>query len=105
MISAWFSVEYFWCSVEMRTYCAARVRGPVSRFRAVGSLIPGHPIRAKRLGPARTLRACRAPQATAGGGEMSPTQKDRILQSDSGNSLPPPPGPGSFPEVIAEALR
>lgn len=36
---------------------------------------------------------------------MSPTQKDRILQSDSGNSLPPSPGPGSFPEVIAEALR
>ena len=35
---------------------------------------------------------------------MSPTQKDRILQSDSGNSLPPP-GSGSFAEVIAEALR
>jgi hypothetical protein len=36
---------------------------------------------------------------------MSPTQKDRILQSDSGRSLPPPPGPSAFPEVIAEALR
>ena len=22
--SAWFSVEYCWCSVDMRTYCAAR---------------------------------------------------------------------------------
>src|SRR5689334_14857995 len=25
MASAWFSVEYFWCSVDMRTYWAARI--------------------------------------------------------------------------------
>ena len=39
---------------------------------------------------------------------MSPTQKDRNLQSDSGRSIPLPPDRGdqsSFAEVIAEALR
>lgn len=39
---------------------------------------------------------------------MSPTQKDRNLQSDSGRSIPLPTGRGdqsSFAEVIAEALR
>jgi hypothetical protein len=39
---------------------------------------------------------------------MSPTQKDRNLQSDSGRSIPLPRdggGPPSFSEVIADALR
>ena len=39
---------------------------------------------------------------------MSPTQKDRNLQSDSGRSIPLPgdqAGPPSFPEIIADALR
>ncbi len=39
---------------------------------------------------------------------MSPTQKDRNLQSDSGRSIPLPgdqSGPSSFPEIIADALR
>lgn len=39
---------------------------------------------------------------------MSPTQKDRNLQSDSGRSIPlrgDQEDPPSFPEVIAEALR
>ena len=40
---------------------------------------------------------------------MSPTQKDRKLQPESGRSIPLPPEPGpeppSFPEIIAEALR
>ena len=39
---------------------------------------------------------------------MSPTQKDRNLQSDSGRSIPLPDekgDPPSFPEMIAEALR
>src|SRR3546814_8204964 len=31
MASLWFSVEYCWCSVDILTYCAARIRGrPVS---------------------------------------------------------------------------
>ncbi len=29
MTSLWFSVEYCWCSVDMRTYSAARVRSAV----------------------------------------------------------------------------
>jgi hypothetical protein len=40
---------------------------------------------------------------------MSPTQKDRNLQSESGRSLPPPPAtngePLSFAETVADALR
>jgi hypothetical protein len=32
IVSAWFSVEYFWCSVDMRTYCAARTGCTVLRF-------------------------------------------------------------------------
>lgn len=39
---------------------------------------------------------------------MSPTQKDRNLQLDSGRSIPLPRdggGPPSFSEVIADALR
>lgn len=39
---------------------------------------------------------------------MSPTQKDRNLQSESGRSIPlpaPEGDPPSFPEVIAQALR
>src|SRR5690606_27222454 len=28
ILSPWFSVEYCWCSVDMRTYCAARNTGP-----------------------------------------------------------------------------
>ena len=40
---------------------------------------------------------------------MSPTQKDRKLQSESGRSFPRPPDQvpetPSFPELIAEALR
>lgn len=27
LTSAWFSVEYCWCSVDMRMYCAAQIRG------------------------------------------------------------------------------
>src|SRR3546814_2679231 len=31
MALLWFSVEYCWCSVDILTYCAARIRGrPVS---------------------------------------------------------------------------
>src|ERR1700677_4034463 len=30
MMSDWFSVEYCWCSVDMRTYCATREGGAVS---------------------------------------------------------------------------
>lgn len=40
---------------------------------------------------------------------MSPTQKDRNLQSESGRSLPPSPPtngePPSFAETVADALR
>ena len=40
---------------------------------------------------------------------MSPTQKDRNLQSNSGRTIPLPSEatgpPASFPEVVAEALR
>ena len=59
-----------------------------------------------RIGSSR-LVVTRDPMA--GVWEMSPTQKDRNLQSESGRSFPPTAEPGadvpSFPEFIADALR
>src|ERR1700724_1297649 len=76
--SAWFSVEYFWCSVDIRTYCAARTDLPLaSPLRPVPNSRPtaNHPNCLGVCGRAREGRSCATSKAEH---ESSPSGQLRI---------------------------
>src|SRR5437870_4242452 len=108
MASAWFSVEYFWCSVDIRTYCAALIgsenfgRAPVGRNSScdMGRPRPARcPSQDWEHQPRTAVLALREAMRRRLG--MSPTEKDRKFRSISGITFPA----SGVAEAIARALH